>query len=113
MHRKLTNANASAYWRSEINSAAGNPCRLWRNMNSVLGEAAEMKPVFSADEYHDMIDAKVADIRNATASADPPIYAVNSASSSLTRLEEVSIEDVVAAITVSASKQCEYDPLPT
>ena len=82
-------------------------------MNSVLGEAAELKPVFSADEYHDMIDAKVADIRNATASADPSIYAVNSASSSLTRLEEVSIEDVVAAITASVSKQCEYDPLPT
>ena len=33
MHRKLTNAKASAYWRSEINYAAGNPRRLWRNMN--------------------------------------------------------------------------------
>ena len=60
-----------------------------------------------------MIDGKVADIRNSTASADPPTYAVNSASSSLTRLEEISIEDVVAAITVSTSKQCEYDSLPT
>ena len=70
-------------------------------------------PAFSAANYHDMIDGKVSDIRNAAASADQPTFVANSSSSFLTRLEEACLDDVIAVITTSPSKQCDSDRLPT
>ena len=53
-----------------------------KNINKVLSENVKINAALSAANYHDMIDGKVANIVDATTSADPQTYIVNSPSSS-------------------------------
>ena len=110
---KLSNDKDSEYWQSKITSSGGNSRRLWRDIGSVLGDDVKGSQEFTAADYHDMIDAKVNDIRSSTSSADPPTYSANIISSMLTGFREVSMQEVVDAIAASLSKHCGSDPLPT
>ena len=74
--RKLSNNKASEYWQSKITSSGGNSRRLWRDIGSMLDDV-KGSPEFTAADYHDMIDAKVNEIRSSTSSADHPTYSAN------------------------------------
>ena len=107
--RKLSKVKAASYWQSEINAAAGDSRRQWSNINSLLDEKVRINRTFSDLNYHDMMDSKVSDIRTATASAYDPTYDVSNSPSSLAKF---SVDDVLASIASSSSKQCESDPMP-
>ena len=111
--RKLFHDKASEYWQSKITSSGGNSRRLWRDIGSVLGDDVKDSSEFTAADYHDMIDAKVNDIRSSISSADPPTCSANISSSMLNGFREVSTQEVVDAIAASSSKHCGSDPLPT
>ena len=110
--RKLSKVKAASYWQSEINAAAGDSRRQWSNIKSLLGEKVRTNRTFSASNYHDMMDSKVSDIRTATASSCDPTYDVNNSPSSLAEFQ-FSVDDVLASIASSSSKQCDSDPMPT
>ena len=91
---------------------ADNSRRIWRHVNTLLGEnKPRAETCFTAEQYHDVIDKKTADIRAATESAESPSYSNNN-TSTWSDLESVTVEDVLMAIGSSSAKQCDYDPLP-
>ena len=68
---QLAGIKAASYWKVEIGAASGNSCHIWRYIvDNFLGEKISCEsPRFSAEEYHDMLNKKVAEIRAAMASA--------------------------------------------
>ena len=60
-----------------------------------------------------MMDSKVFDIWTATASACFLTYDVSNSPSSLAEFQQVSVDDVLASIASSSSKQCDSDPMQT
>ena len=87
---------------------------MWQTVNSLLGEKkTTAAPVFKAKDYHDYIDKKITDIRVATSHASEPSFVVSDIAMSLCVFRSITVDDVVAAIRESPSKQCSLDPLPT
>ena len=81
-------------------------------MNDLLGDVrTDNQPTFSAQDHHNCIDKKTADIRAATASATPPTFS-ECYTSRLNNFEMVDAEKVVSFIKAAPSKQCLLDPLP-
>ena len=111
--RRLSRNKASSYWKSEIRSEAGNSRRIWRHVNTFLGETRRRaETFFTAEQYHDVIDKKTTDICAATESAETPSYS-NNTTSTWSDLESVNVEDVLKVIGSSSTKQCDSDPLPS
>ena len=112
---RLARKKASSYWnfQKEIRSAAGNLRRIWRYVNSLLGENKQRSETcFTAEQYHGVIDKKTADIHAATESEESSSYS-NNTTSAWPDLESVTVEDVHKAIDSSSTKQCDSDPLRT
>ena len=102
--RKLSQSKAAAYWRVEVNAAGGNARRVWRTVDNLLGEnKSATKPNFSPEDYHDLIDSKIAGVRAATAAAPAPVFASCTAPD-FTSFRAVSTDDVVLAIRSSPVK---------
>ena len=111
--RKLAHSKAAAYWKSDINEAGGNARCVWRTVDNLFGKTKSSAiPRFSPDDYHDLIDSKIAGVRAAIATAAPPIF-TPCATPDLATFTTVNIDDVIRAIRMSHSKQCASDPLPT
>ena len=73
--RHLPTAKAVSYWNVEIRAASENSRHIWRIVDNLLGDTkSDYAPYFSAEEYYDMLDKKVADITAAMASAADPTY---------------------------------------
>ena len=104
----LARAKAASYWKAEIEAASRNSRHIWWIVDNLLGDA----PCFSAEEFHNMLDKKVADIRASTASAVAPTY-IDHHVPVMHHLEPVSVADVIAVIELSPTNQCSSDPLPT
>ena len=87
---------------------------MWQTVNSLLGEKkTTAAPVFTAKDYHDYIDKKIADIRVATSYGGEPSFVVNDTAVSLSVFQRITVDDIVTIIRESPSKQCSLDPLPT
>jgi hypothetical protein len=100
-------------WTSKISAASGDSHSMWRTVNNFLGEEKSISvPVFSASDYHDCVDKKIADIRAGTASAADPTY-VNNDVSRCFRFAMVDANLVASVIAASPAKQCPLDSLPT
>ena len=111
--RKRSHAKAAIYWRGKISSAKKDARSAWRTVNELLGERkSECDHTFSAAEFHDFIDGKVADIRAATSSAAAPSFSVN-ATSTFSQFCTIDVDLVTAIIAESPTKTCALDPLPT
>ena len=111
--RRLARRKASSYWKGEIRSASVNSRRVWKNVNLLFGERwSKTKFIFTADQYHEVMDKKTADIQAATESADDPLYVENN-TPKWYQLEKVSVDDVLTIINSPPTKQCDSDPLST
>ena len=67
---------AAEYWKTKITTAGSNSRRVWRSLNTLLGERTGSASEFFAEDYHNCIDRKPADIRASTASVNAPTYSV-------------------------------------
>ena len=104
---------AAEYRKAKISSAGNDSRSVWRTVNGLIGDVrTDNQPTFSAEDYHNCIDKKTADIRAATASATPPTFS-ECYTSRLDNFEMVDAETVVSLIKAAPSKQCLLDPLPT
>jgi len=104
-----------AYWSAEVSQQAGQPRKLWRTFNSILGRNRSCrlprnKP--SAQQFLYFFNEKVAEVRQSTADG--------SAHSTLPRTEATldsfahcTIDDVRRVITTAPAKSCALDPLLT
>ena len=76
--QKAARGKASSYLKSEIRSASDSSRCVWQHVNLLLEERrSKIQSSFMADQYHNVMDKKTADIRAATASADDLVYVVN------------------------------------
>ena len=110
--RKKNHVKAAEYWKAKI--SAGIDCRsVWRTVNGLLGDVrTDNQPTFTAEDYHNCIDKKTADVRAATASATPRTFS-ECYTSRLDTYETVDAETMVSLIKAAPSKQCLLDPLTT
>ena len=70
---KLSHSKSSSYWKND--AAGGNARRVWRVVDGLIGESkSSSKAAFTPRDYHDHIDAKIAGVRAATATAPPPVF---------------------------------------
>ena len=64
--RKNNHVKAAEYWKAKISSAGNDSRSVWRTVNGILGDVRmDNQPTFSAEDYHNCINKKTADIRAA------------------------------------------------
>ena len=70
---------------------------MWQTVNSLLGEKkTTAAPVFTANDYHDYIGKKIADIHVATSHASEPSFVVNDTAISLCVFRRITVDDDTA-----------------
>src|SRR6218665_3251766 len=67
------------YWETHIDRRSKDPKRLWTTFNGLLGRRSRARceqtsTPFTADVFLEKITAKISSIRDATASAPPPVH---------------------------------------
>jgi hypothetical protein len=114
MHRQYREKERS-YWEAKIASHTKEPKRLWTAFNALLGrrrpERPPDTPFFTADDFLASFEAKILDIRQATADSLPPDYPPSNCH--LSTLNSVTSAELRRIILSSPPKSCELDPIPT
>ena len=107
----------SAYWSTMIAEQAGQPKKLWRSLNAILGrDRAGRLPSNcpTAQQFLDFFNDKVEAVRRSTASGvGMPQSSLAPATDTLDMFVPCSADDVRRTITNAPSKSCSLDPLPT
>jgi hypothetical protein len=104
-----------AYWSSEIAQQAGQPKKLWRTLNHILGrDQAGMTPKNcpSAQQLLDFFNEKVEAVRRTTSGGNP-MSSLPPAPASMDSFEPCSADVVRQTILAAPSKSCLLDPIPT
>jgi hypothetical protein len=114
MHRQYREKERSN-WEAKIASHTREPKRLWATFNALLGRRRPDRPPdtpsFTADAFLASFDAKIRDIRQATAGSPPPIHPPSDCR--LSTIHPVSSAELRRVILSSPPKSCELDPIPT
>ena len=98
--RKMSKRKATDYWKNKITSAGPDARRVWRCMDTLLGqEKVADDQTLSAQTYHDFMDNKIAQIRASTASASDPIH-TRGCESEISSFETILEADVLSVIMV-------------
>src|SRR6218665_146669 len=101
---------------TSIDRRSKDPKRLWTTFNGLLGRRSRARceqtsTPFTADVFLEKITAKISSIRDATATAPPPVHLPTS--HCLSSLREITRADLRMFILAAAPKTCELDPMPT
>ena len=71
VNHKIAQTKAASFWKEEIVSIGNNARRVWKMVDNILDDAVSgAKPSFTPDDYHNVIDKKVVDVRTSTSSSD-------------------------------------------
>ena len=102
--------------RKKIESASGSPKRLWRMLNAITGREKADKstpslPPFTAKQFLDFLNDKIAKIRSTTAGSPLPTYSVTSCS--IAEFTPITPENLRSLILSSSVATCDLDPIPT
>ena len=110
LRRALTLRKREEFWSEKIDAEKSTPSQLWRSIDTLLGRG-RVPPVsdISTSQFRRHFDDKVAGFRSETTSAPPPSYRLVSDVSFL-QFQQVSSEEVAAAIRTLPDKSCVLDP---
>ena len=102
-----------AFLRSS-HSVRSSPRALWSTINNLLvrGRPPPCEDI-DLDVFHQFFYAKVAAVRDLTATATPPHFPTPHSAVSLSEFQAVTVDDVVSAICRLPNKYCISDPIPT
>ena len=96
------------YWESKVNDSRGNPEKLWKILNGMLGKDRKISTPskdLTADNFLKASTEKIEGIRQFTSSAPyPKVDQDNKCSSSLLEFESVDAEYITRLIRVSPNK---------
>ena len=112
-YARLRRQKSTAFWTTRIDAEQSQPRRLWRTVDELLGRGNPPSSSINAAELHRFFDDKIADVREATADADPPTFSQAARDCQLQSFDPVTAGDVVNLIRSLPDKQCSLDPLPT
>ena len=75
--KKQSHAKAAGYWKQKLTGIGNNCHRIWQTINSLLSEKkVSMVPIFSATDYHDYINKKIANMHAVTSFAGKPYSSI-------------------------------------
>jgi len=111
LHR-LYHQKEAAYWEKLVSRNAKNPRRLWSSVSGLLGRSSRSTetPSFTANEFLEMLTAKIDRLRASTADAPPPTF--TSTSAVFDGFRPISESDLRSVLSSVNLKSCELDPLP-
>jgi len=102
------------FWQAKVEAEKSTPRQLWRSLDAVLGRGrVQPSEDVNAEQFHRFFDDKVAGVRSATADAPPPSFTSTSLEASLSQLQPMTDDQVIAAVCALPDKSCALDPLPT
>jgi len=105
----------TAYWESLVEREKGNSRRLWTALSDVLGRSSTPRlptqSAFTAADYLNYLQSKIAATRQATANAQPPTF--QPTTSSLSAWDPLQLATIRQRVLDSSSKSCELDLLPS
>ena len=102
------------YWNSRIHAHAGNPRKLWKNLNAILvrdSKHSDQTATVTAEVLSKFFMGKVSDVRAATEGSAPPAYTEYDG----LKFEEfspITEEQLRRVLVESSTKTCALDPLP-
>ena len=104
------------YWETLIDRRSKDPKRLWTTFNGLLGRRScarceQTSTPFTADVFLEKITAKISSIRDATATAPPPVHLPTS--HRISSLRKVTSAELRMFILAAVPKTCELDPMST
>jgi hypothetical protein len=114
--RVMFQSKFSSYWTSAIKSSAKNSKTLWSKLRCLLEiptDDLSTEGDHSADEFADYFVNKIAEIRQSTVTAPPPIIAGRTVAHKLDSFSPITPEEVMLLLNRSSNKQCILDPIPT
>ena len=90
------------------------PSELWRSVNELMGRGSSpASSTIAAVDFHRFTDDIVAGVRASTNGAAPPQYTTAPPSCSLHQFNQLTTEDVVAAVRQLPDKQSATDRILT
>jgi len=113
-YRHMLRTKREKFWLAKVASESSSPRLLWRSIDVLLGGGCIPSSLsVTADAVHAFFDAKVVGVRSSTNDAPPPVFTAAPPGCSLMEFQQLSVDDVVAAVRQLPDKQCASDPLPT
>ena len=105
------------YWTDRVTSERTAPAKLWRTLSRVLQRDARLAEKIAethntADDFSRFFNRKVADVRADTEGRTCPQSALT-ATTELSTLRPLTMNEVRRLITQSPTKSCNIDPIPT
>jgi len=104
-----------AYWNLRLSSNASSARKLWSTLSSLMASKKSgqpSKPSLTAQQLLDFFNAKVEAVGQSTGNC-PVQTTLGPAPATFDQFEQCSADDIQRVISVSQSKTCEPDPLPT
>ena len=116
MH-ELYKRKQNEYWKRKVHESSGDPKKLWKTLDSVLGRGRPRPPGgsggISAEGFSKAFANKVDRIRERTESAPYPDFSENHCDSIFDSFSEITADDVRRLIGQAKNKTCNLDPVPT
>jgi hypothetical protein len=113
-YRELLQSKREAFWRTQVDEQRGQPRRLWRSVDNIMGRG---KPPdtddIAADVFHRFFDDKIASVLQSTAGAPPPTFTRCPSECSMDCFRMPTCDEIISAVKHLPDKQCLSDPIPT
>ena len=104
-----------SYWSTLLSDHAGQPRKLWRSLNALLGKnttRGSSSNCPSAQQLLDYFIEKVASVRRSTSGSEASTT-LPSTSARLDHFTACSVDDIQKVIMAAPAKSCALDPVPT
>jgi hypothetical protein len=106
-YRQLRQGKRQTFWQNKVDAEKSSPRQLWRLVDALLGRGrVQLHDEFSADQFHEFFDKKVANVRSTTASAPIPSLTEAPVGASFSCFESVRVDEVVKAVRELPHKSC-------
>jgi len=102
------------FWTEKVRSEKSCPSELWRPVIELMGRGSRLaSSTIAAVDFNRFMDDKVARVRASTNGAAPLQYTTAPLGCSLHWFNQLTTDDVVAALRQLPDKQSATDPMPT
>lgn len=113
-YRQLRRSKCTEFWQQTVEKEQSNPRRLWQTVDRILGRS-KSPPCDQIDvnQFMTFFNSKVEKVRCTTEGSLPPVYTDASDGIGLTEFSEITVNEIITAISRLPNKSSVADPIPT